>query len=187
MVKIKLLLSGIFLLFSCQFVKSQDREDSIKVCIESQISNFFNSSVEIKEIDNTKFNELGWLKDSEVQSWLEFMSKDNLKIFKLESSETEYYVMIGRNTGATGLAINFWCYFVYNPITTKCLDFWSLHFSPKSVSLVNNTNIFNYISFNYSDSFKRYRDWDNISLKAEFYRFQENEKVLEKEIDEVCP
>ena len=30
-----------------------------------------------------------------------------MKIFKLESSETEYYVMIGKNTGATGLAINY--------------------------------------------------------------------------------
>lgn len=186
MVKSKVILLIIFLIYSPLVIVAQEWIEDITPCVDSILNTKQTKanyrSLEVKadsfiylDVDNR--NEVIF-KQEQVTDWLEGVYSDSIRACEFKVDESTYYIFSSRILPASGLANNFTPWLIVDSKFKLFIEFNSLSQNPQLVYFNQEANRLNFVRVTYGDHFFQKRDWDNVDYKMELNEIDNGEVKL---------
>lgn len=176
-------------------LKGRTPKQSIDCCLDSILQQVDTSltitGVPIKvTISGNKLRiddrEKNMFDNKEIKAWLEELAIiDSIKSFKLTYSK-EYYVFSSPVKQATGLAVNFTTWLVFDVSSDLAFEFESLSASHQAFYLEKATDKLHFVSFTFGESFFHQKDFENIVYRIKSYTIDKGVIRLVGEKESQC-
>ncbi len=106
-----------------------------------------------------------------VKDWINGIIPDSLKSYSINTGMNEYYFFSSQIKDATGFAVNFTSWFIFDRKNNETFTINSLSSNSKALFFDKSSNDMIFITFNFSEKFIHDKDFDNILYLSNIYKF----------------